>query len=112
MFYKDQSYESILSEICTFLNVKLCIRNRTKASYYIIRVENQKSLLILLNYLTTFPLNTHKYLDFVDFKKAFKIVLNKEHFSDKGGRAVLQYKNKMNSKRTFFNLKHLCRFIP
>lgn len=106
------SYKPILSEICSFLQVNLGIRNRIKASYYIIRVENQKSLFILINYLKKYPLYTHRYLDFLSFCAAFDIVVSKNHFTVEGGELLLSHKNEMNNNRTNFTWDHLCRFSP
>lgn len=43
-----ESYDTILSAICSFLNVKLAVRNRSgyKNPIFIIRVENQASVQI------------------------------------------------------------------
>ena len=64
----QKSYYNILNQISLFLKIKLVIRNRVnkKNSYYIIKVENQKSLKLLINYLNNYPLLSSKYLDFLD----------------------------------------------
>lgn len=104
-----ESYKPILDLICLNFNVKLGIRNRTnyKNSYYIIRVENQKSTKILIDYLDKFPLFSSKYLDYLDWKKAFLIIINKTHLSEKGRNNILLFKNSMNTNRTYFNWDHL-----
>lgn len=105
----QESYKDILEKITIFLNVKLHIRSRPNYnnSYYIIKVENQNSLNILINYLDNYSLLSSKYLDFLDWKKAFLIILNKNHFSEDGANLISSYKNNMNDKRTFFNWTHL-----
>jgi hypothetical protein len=63
-----ESYEFILNKICLSFNVKLAIRNKVniKKSYYIIRIENQSSIKLLIQYLDNFPLLSSKNLDYLD----------------------------------------------
>jgi LAGLIDADG endonuclease len=63
-----ESYSNIIIDICESLNVKVAKRTRLnyKNSYFIIRVENQNSIKILINYLNNYPLLSSKYLDFLD----------------------------------------------
>ena len=77
----QESYFNILNKICLFLNVKLAVRSRLdkKNSYYVIRVENQKSNKILIDYLNKYPLLSSKYLDFLDWAKAFGVITQKDH---------------------------------
>jgi hypothetical protein len=104
-----ESYYTVLNEICLFLNVKLSIRDRLnyKNSYYIIRVENQNSTKILIDYLNKYPLLSSKYLDFLEWAKSFKIISNKAHMTVQGKHIILAAKNNMNDKRTNFNWEHL-----
>lgn len=105
----QESYLYILNNICQFLNVKLHVRNREtkKASYYIIRVENHNSINILINYLDNHILLSSKYLDYLEWKKAFLEIKLKNHFTDLGKNRILTAKNNMNDKRTYFNWDHL-----
>lgn len=104
-----ESYEFILNKICTSFNVKLAVRNRInmKNSYYIIRIENQNSIKLLILYLDNYPLLSSKYLDYLDWKKAFSIIINKTHFTESGRENILLFKNNMNSKRIYYNWDHL-----
>ena len=63
-----ESYYTLLNNICIFLNVNLSVRNRLnkKNSYYQIRVENQNSTKILIDYLNKYPLLSSKYLDYLE----------------------------------------------
>src|ERR1700749_28993 len=63
-----ESYQPILDQISSYFNVKLAIINRTnyKNSYFIIRIENQNSIKILIDYLENFALLSSKHLDFLD----------------------------------------------
>jgi LAGLIDADG endonuclease len=64
----QESFKPILDQICLFLNVKLIIRNRVnnKNSYYIIKIENQNSTQILIDYLNNNKLFSSKYVKFLD----------------------------------------------
>jgi len=63
----QESFYLILEQICSSLNVKLYtrIRKNNINSYYIIRVENQNSIKILIDYLDKYPLLSSKHLDFL-----------------------------------------------
>lgn len=63
-----ESYSKIITDICESLNVKVAtrIRLKYKDSYFFIKVENQNSIKILINYLNNYPLLSSKYLDFLD----------------------------------------------
>lgn len=104
-----ESFEIILNYISLFLNVKLAIRSRLnyKDSYYIIRVENQHSIQNLIDYLDNYPLLSSKYLDYLEWKKAFIVIKNKNHFSEEGKILILVAKNSMNNNRNYFNWDHL-----
>lgn len=115
--WPGQSYFSILNQISLFLNVKLAIRTRTnyRHSYYHIRVDNQKSIQILIDYLNKYSLLSSKHLDFLDWVKAFKEIKNKNHMTERGKELILSAKHNMNDKRTYFNWDHLqkmeCRLL-
>jgi hypothetical protein len=105
----QESFKPILDQICLFLNVNLTARNRLnyKKSYYIIKVENQNSIQILINYLNNNSLFSSKYLDFLDWETAFNQIKNKTHLTDQGRNIVYSAKNNMNDKRNYFNWDHL-----
>ena len=100
-----ENFDLILNQICLFLNVKLFTRTKgsSKNSYYIIRVENQNSIKILINYLDNFSLLSSKRLDYLCWKIAFKEILNKNHFTVEGRNIVSENKAQMNNSRTYFN---------
>ena len=105
----QESYFTILNQIALFLNIKLATRTRVnyKNSYYILRVENQNSNKILIDYFNKYPLLSSKYLDYLEWKYSFNLILNKEHKTEQGIETILAAKNKMNDKRTNFNWDHL-----
>jgi len=104
-----ESYQTILNQICLFLNVKLAIRDRSNHTnpIYIIGVENQASVRILINYLNKYPLLSSKRLDFEDWEKSFSLILEKKHLTEEGREIILAAKNSMNDKRTYFNWDYL-----
>jgi len=105
----NESYNFILNKICLALNVKLHsrIREGKKDSYYIIRVENQNSIKLLIDYLDIFPLLSSKHLDFLCWKIVFNEIINKNHMTVEGRKIVSEQKGQMNDSRTFFNWDHL-----
>ena len=103
----QNSYNKIINDICESLNVKVATRTRLKGSYYLIKVENQKSIKMLINYLNKYTLLSSKHLDFLDWNNAFNQIITKNHFTDEGKMIIYSAKNRMNDKRTFFNWDHL-----
>ena len=109
----NESYSPLFEIIVNFLNAKLGIRKRLLASgasdnsYYIIRVENRLSCLSLIDYLDKYPLLSSKYLDYINWKAAFNILISKRIKTDQDKKNIYNYKNTMNDKRTYFNWDHL-----
>jgi len=105
----QETYNNIISSICKSLCVKVALRTRVnyKNNYFIIRVENQNSIKILINYLNNYSLLSSKYLDFCDWSIAFNEILKKTHLTDEGKKVIYSAKNRMNDKRTDFNWDHL-----
>jgi hypothetical protein len=108
-----ESYNNILEKISLFFNVQLHtrIRKNYKNSYYIIRVENQNSIKLLIDYLDQHTLLSSKHLDYLNWKETFLIILSKNHFSEEGRKSISTYKNTMNDKRDYFDWKHLNFFF-
>lgn len=104
-----ESYNKIITDICESLKVKVATRTRLKYkdNYYIIRVENQNSIKILINYLNNYSILSSKHLDFLDWNIAFNQIISKTHFSDEGRMIISSAKNRMNNKRTYFSWEHL-----
>jgi hypothetical protein len=104
-----ENYNLVLNKICLALNVKLSIRTREnlKNSYLGIRVENQNSIKLLIEYLDMFPLKSSKHLDFLSWKIVFNEIINKNHMTVFGRKIVSLEKGQMNNSRTFFNWDHL-----
>ena len=103
------SYYNILSEIAHILNCKLLTSKQlsTGNQYYTLAATSHDSLLIITNYFQAFPLFSSKHLDYLDWSKAVKLILNNEHYTDANLLVLDHLKSKMNRGRTEFNWDHL-----
>jgi hypothetical protein len=54
-----------------------------------------------------FPLYSSKHLDYLDWSKAAKLILNDQHYTDQGIIEIDRFKNNMNNQRVYFNWDHL-----
>jgi hypothetical protein len=78
-----------------------------------VKTQSIKSNEILIDYLKKFPLWSSKYLDYIDWLKAFetfKKVSNSNNKSEDIFHEVLSIKEKINSRRTIFIWDHLKNF--
>ena len=105
----NESYFSIMNEIAQFLNCNLLTRKQlsTGNEYYTIAATSRNSLIIVTNYFEAFPLFSSKYLDYLDWSKAVKLILSNEHYTDANLLLIDDLKSKMNRARTEFNWDHL-----
>jgi len=107
----NASYFNAMNEIAQFLSCNLLTRKQvsTGNEYYTLAATSHKSLIIITNYFEKFPLFSSKHLDYLDWNKAVKLILNNEHYTN----LILidQYKSKMNRARTEFNWDHLDKLI-
>jgi len=103
-----ESYKNIMLKMANSLLAFLKIRDRLniKNKYYIIKAENQTSIIEIINYLDKFSLISSKYLDYLCWKKAFYFIKNKQ-YKIEGKEKILYYKNQMNDKRIIFDWNHL-----
>jgi hypothetical protein len=60
------------------------------------RVESVKELAQIINHFDNYPLITKKYADYTLFKKAYYIILNKEHLNKNGLEKFIEIKASMN----------------
>jgi hypothetical protein len=109
----NSSFFFIMSEIAAFLNVNVNSRNRLIDekifSSFILTAQNQKSLDILREYLTKYPLLSSKYLDYLDWSEVIDFIKEKGNNNVPGGSwelANLKRKD-FNKTRTTFTWKHL-----
>lgn len=104
---------TLMTKISNDLNIKL-----TKIPEKITETRNNHAALkikstginnndTIMKYLDKFPLLSSKYLNFLNWKEAVIMIQNHEHLTTDGKIRFLELKNSMNSKRTYFDWKHL-----
>ena len=103
------SYFTVLTEISEYLHCNLLIRKQksTGNEYYTLAATSRKSLSIVINYFDLFALYSSKHLDYLDWSKAVKLILSKQHYSVSGIILINLLKNNMNNSRKEFNWDHL-----
>lgn len=103
------SYLDVLTEISTLLNCNLNTRKQisTDNKYFIIAASSRKSLLTIMTYFKNFPLYSSKYLDYKDWEQAANLILENNHYTEKGIIKINDLKDNINLKRTYFNWDHL-----
>jgi hypothetical protein len=74
----------------------------------IFNITDKKGIALLISIFDKYNLNTTKHLDFLDFKEAFYIYLNRENISNTGllssvKEKILDLKNQMNTNRVNFD---------
>lgn len=103
--------------ILQFIKDKLGIGNiavKGSGDVCVFTVTNKEGLYMLLSIFDKYNLNTTKYLDYLDFRKAFLLYHErdiKEYNRDKNKikDQIVELKNGMNSQRTFFDMFSLLR---
>lgn len=103
------SYYNILNKIAVFLGCNLLTRRQvaTNKEYYTLTASSCKSLLIIINYFEMFPLFSSKYLDYLDWSKVVKLIINKKQYIDTNIIEIDLLKSNMNNQRTYFKWYHL-----
>ena len=73
---------------------------------YVLRISKLEDIKhILFQIFDLFPLNTKKHLDYLDFKKAYFMYVNRKNLNKQVVFAdIADIKNSMNDQRTIFNL--------
>jgi hypothetical protein len=106
--YSNLSYEPLFLKISTFLNTKLrkSIHNKDK-TYYLIQANTRSNIKIIIDYFSKFSLYSSKHLNYLDWRAAGKALLDKTAYLPENKVKILEHKNNMNRKRTFFNWDHL-----
>jgi hypothetical protein len=106
--YSNLSYEPLFLIISSFLNTKLrkSIHNKDK-TYYLIQANTRSNIKIIIDYLSEFSLYSSKHLDYLDWRAAGKALLDNIAYLPENKVKILEHKNNMNRKRTFFNWDHL-----
>jgi LAGLIDADG endonuclease len=75
---------------------------KDECKYVVTKKEDVEKLISIFD---TYNLNTSKYLDYLDFKKAFNLYFNREgDLTEELKKQVLELKDGMNIKRSNFNM--------
>jgi hypothetical protein len=113
--------KEVMTEIANLLNVNKATRtsgNSTKKlknltyEEYNITTNSVVNNLIIIKYLSEYPLFTAKYLNYLDWVKIVKIIESKQHKTDQGKSEIQKLKMGMNTRRIYYNWDHLQNFHP
>jgi hypothetical protein len=100
----DNEFE-LLNMVKSFFNCGFITSNKDGSVDYVVRdIESIKS--IIIPHFTKYPLRGTKYLDFLSFKKAVSIMLDKEHLTQGGINKISDIIDSMNTYRDFSNIIH------
>lgn len=93
-----------MNYICDYLGVgKVYLRDKSSSCSFV--VGNEKGIRILLSIFDKYKLNGIKYLDYIDFKKAFILYFDRiGTLTDDMRGEILELYNRMNTSRNYFNM--------
>ena len=100
---------NLLNQIKNFFGVGIVSNHRDQSKQY--NVKSVKDIKIIIDPFDKFPLMTKKLDDYRLFKKAYNLILNKEHLTHEGIEKLIVIKNSINRGlspeilNTFSNLK-------
>lgn len=107
IYLNGQSLEGLMQIISNFFKSKLMNRNIRGFKQFVVNTSSKESNLILVDYLTTYPLINSKYLDFKCWEKCLKMYIDKLHKDPEHLEQMKLLKKSMNTGRTEFNWSHL-----
>jgi len=105
-----ESFRPVLQILADFLKVPLKLREINGHPQFNITTSGIISNTILINYLTSYPLFTSKYLNYVDWAYASNLFYKKEHKNLIVYEEIRTLKLNMNNGRKVFTWKHLENF--
>jgi hypothetical protein len=83
-----------LEAIKNFLGVgQIYVQGTVSAEY---RVFSIKDLKVVLDHFDKFPLISEKYGDYLLFKQAYQLIVNREHLTPEGLRKIISIKASIN----------------
>jgi DNA polymerase III delta subunit len=86
-----------------FINLKSVTKNYCKGKLqYVVRFSNINSNLLLIDYLSSFPLFSSKVQNYNDYCEVVNIYNNKEHKTEKGLLRISEIIKTMNNRRKIF----------
>jgi len=102
-----------LEAMKNFLGVgKIYVQGEVSVEY---RVFSIKDLKIVLDHFDKFPLISQKYVDYLLFKEAYLLLINREHLTSEGLRKIISIKASINNglssslKEAFPDIIHAVR---
>lgn len=86
--------KALLEEIQKYLGVGKISRQGPESVQF--RVQSIKEIKIIIEHFSKYPLITHKRADFEIFKKAYDIIVKKEHLTTIGLNLIVALKANLN----------------
>lgn len=105
------NYQEIMEALAHFLlsNLK-SLQRKGKGTSFRVRTSLLAGNLVLISYLTSFPLFGSKRLDYFDWCQSVELVAKGNHKTTQALAAMKELKTNMNYNRTFFTWEHLVDF--
>jgi len=104
--------EPFIQQIADTFHVSLLTskHNKPPLEYWCIHVRSKKGVKEIINYFEKFPLIGSKYLDYSNFKSVYKLIEQKNHFTESGVLEASLNKKQINNARTKYTWDHLINF--
>lgn len=96
------SYEPILNAMCLAFNCNLNLSTHGSTQYFVFSLASINQLKAMIEYLDRYPLLSSKFLDYCDWRKAFMLILDRQHLTPKGIEVITGLKSGMNRGRLTF----------
>jgi len=106
--------ESILKLIQSTLGVGKIYRSKTRPDSVELQVSSFKDMSAIIKFFNEYPLITQKWADYLLFKKAYELILNKQHLTLEGLKTLVAIKALINKglpdqlKEAFPKLEPVC----
>jgi hypothetical protein len=78
-------------------------RGAIKGSSYVVTIAEGSSVLLVIRYISLFPLFSSKHLNYLDWKAVAEMVQTHEHLTPEGFLKIKAKRDSMNSRRTEYN---------
>jgi len=88
--------EKILKLIQSSLGVGKIYRSKTRLDYVELQVSSFKDMSAIIKFFDKYPLITQKWADYLLFKKAYELILNKQHLTIEGLKKLVEIKALIN----------------
>jgi len=88
--------ENILKFIQSTLGVGKIYRSKTRTDSVELQVSSFKDMHAIINFFENYPLITQKWADYLLFKKAYELILNKQHLTMEGLKKLVEIKALIN----------------